>query len=333
VVAHAGALAAGVALPLVIIEGLFVLARQLAKLYGASALWMDYREQFFGFAQMNAPTRLRLDQWPTYPTDVFLMEGPALLVLVPLAIVAVLRVRRPADRLLLAWLLVPLALYSVYTTGEVRMRHFSLALPWLMLGAALGLLWLAAWTRRWLGTRGQIVVTASLLALSAGPALASSLRFVAPPSGADPLLAYAAEHQIDRVAGINGPVMGYLMGHGRANGSGRGAFVLSYDDLRWLEGEEYEYLAVDAQLYLFPNALLTQIGEAQPIAAWPNGNAAYYLADILEHSGIGWGEWDRVLALQKRYADAATELRLYRLQDILAVPRPVEDDAKTVRPS
>jgi 4-amino-4-deoxy-L-arabinose transferase-like glycosyltransferase len=333
VVEHAGALAAGVALPLLFIQGLFVAGRQVAKLYGASALWMDYREQFLGFAQMNAPTRLRLDQWPTYPTDVFLMEGPALLVLVPLAILAALRIRRPTDRLLLAWLLVPLALYSVYSTGEIRMRHFSLALPWLMLAGALGVRWLTDRARRVLGQKGEWAAATVLVVLSAGPALVSAARFVAPPSGADSLLAYAAEHKIDRIAGINGPVMGYLMGNDRANGSGRGAFVLSYDDLRWLEGEKYEYLTVDQQLYLFPNALLTQISEAEPVATWPNGNSAYYLADILEHSGIRWGEWDRVLALQQRYAGPATELRLYRLQDILAVPRPPEEDDAAMRPA
>ena len=50
--------------------------------------------------------------------------------------------RRPwsqADLLLAGSLLVPLALYSFYSTGEVRLRHFSLALPWVMLAAALGL--------------------------------------------------------------------------------------------------------------------------------------------------------------------------------------------------
>jgi len=60
--------------------------------------------------------------------------------------------RRPwtrADLLLAGALLVPLALYSVYSTGEVRLRHFSLALPWVMLAAAVGLQWLASRVKRY----------------------------------------------------------------------------------------------------------------------------------------------------------------------------------------
>ena len=56
---------------------------------------------------------------------------------------------RFADLLLAGSLLVPLALYIVYSTGEVRLRHFSLALPWVMLAAALALHKISSYARRY----------------------------------------------------------------------------------------------------------------------------------------------------------------------------------------
>ena len=94
---------------------------------------------------MNPPDRVRFDQWPTYFVDLALMDGLGVLALLLVGI-AVLCWRLSttwshADLLLAGSLLVPLALYSFYSTGEVRLRHFSLALPWVMLTAALGLNW------------------------------------------------------------------------------------------------------------------------------------------------------------------------------------------------
>ena len=86
---------------------------------------------------------MRFDEWPTYFVDLALMDGFGVLALVLIGIgVLVWRLRRTprsrADLLLAGSLLVPLALYSVYSTGEVRLRHFSLAIPWVMLTAAVG---------------------------------------------------------------------------------------------------------------------------------------------------------------------------------------------------
>src|SRR5262249_23768281 len=111
---------------------------------GARTDWLDYAQQLVAFYRMNAPDRWRFDEWPTYFVDTALMDGLVVLALFVVGLVVVAnRVRNPrrttADALLAGSLLVPLLIYSVYSTGEVRMRHFSLALPWVMLAAALGL--------------------------------------------------------------------------------------------------------------------------------------------------------------------------------------------------
>ena len=113
--------------------------------------WLDYVQQLAAFSRMNPPDRVRFDQWPTYFVDIALMDGLAVLALCSLAIVVLLRRRENwtrANLLLAGSLLVPLVLYSVYSTGEVRMRHFSLALPWVMLAAALGARWLCGFFHR-----------------------------------------------------------------------------------------------------------------------------------------------------------------------------------------
>src|SRR5258708_27719426 len=121
---------------------------------------------------MNPPDRARFDEWPTYFVDLALMDGLGELALLLVGIgVLAWRVRRTpwsrADLLLAGSLLIPLALYSVYSTGEVRMRHFSLALPWLMLAAAFGLQWLAAQLGRF--DRYALAGVLAVLAVSALP--------------------------------------------------------------------------------------------------------------------------------------------------------------------
>ena len=132
---------------------------------------------------MNPPDRLRFDQWPTYFVDVALMDGLVVLALLLVGlVVAVARLKdrpwRRADLLLLGSLVVPLALYSVYSTGEVRMRHFSLALPWVMLAAAIGLERLTAFFGAW-RTTALSVALLGLIAL----ALPRTSRWLLRPMG------------------------------------------------------------------------------------------------------------------------------------------------------
>src|SRR5947209_10607766 len=145
--------AIGFVAPLAAIESVYLIARGIARAVGARTDWLDYVQQLAAFSRMNPPDRIRFDEWRTYFVDLALMEGLGVLALVLMGIgVLVWRVRRRpwsrADLLLAGSLLAPLALYSVYSTGEVRMRHFSLALPWVMLAAAIGLDWLLRWLPR-----------------------------------------------------------------------------------------------------------------------------------------------------------------------------------------
>src|SRR5207248_4672429 len=106
--------------------------------------------------------------------------------------------RSRADFLLAGSLLVPLALYSVYSTGEVRLRHFSLALPWVLLAAALGLQKLSTFAKRresWVLT----IATAVLIAI----ALPRIVAFDAAPSG---IAAITRALDNQGVASTNGPV-------------------------------------------------------------------------------------------------------------------------------
>ena len=75
--------------------------------------------------------------------------------------------------------------------------------------------------------------------------------------------------------------------------------------------QAYPYLVVDMQAYLFPGVLTERYDRATPVFAAPHGNAAWYLADLLEHYGVAWGQWDWLLTLRNQHADSATSLRVF----------------------
>jgi Dolichyl-phosphate-mannose-protein mannosyltransferase len=313
-VGRGGTLAAGFVVPLATIEAAYLGARAVGRVTGARADWLDYVQQLAAFSRMNPPDRLRFDQWPTYFVDVALMDGLAVLGLLLIGIVVLLwRLRLPdrsrADLLLTGSLLVPLALYSFYSTGEVRMRHFSLALPWVMLTAALGLDW---WARaleyrvKWalLGLIGLLV----LLAVPRIVALDSA------PSGMPQVVGAIDGDQ--KIASTNGPVLAFYTGEGRTNARLREAFVNTPADLSALAAT-YPLLVVDMQAEVFPGELTRSYAAATPRLVVPNGNDAWYLANLLEHYGIAWGGWDRLLADWKAHRDAASQLRVYDVEELI----------------
>ncbi len=305
-------LGAGFVAPLAAIEGAYLLARAIGRATGARTDWLDYLQQMAAFSRMNPPDRIRFDEWPTYFVDLALMDGPAVLALLLVGIgVLGWRVRaRPrsrADLLLAGSLLVPLALYSVYSTGEVRLRHFSLALPWVMLAAALGVHWLTAKAGRyegWLmaGGIGVLVVLATprIVALDSAP------------SGMPVLLATVGAQ---RVASTNGPVLSFYIGEGQTNARLREAFVNVPADLRPLAGT-YSLLVVDMQAAVFPGELTDLYARTPPRLVVQNGNDAWYLADLLEHYGVPWGGWNELLVKWQANAQAASQLRLYDLGEL-----------------
>jgi hypothetical protein len=301
--------AGGFVAPLVAIEAGYLAARGIGRLAGARTDWLDYVQQLATFSRMNPPDRVRFDQWPTFFVDVALMDGPVVLALLLLGIVVLVARRRwsRADLLLAGSLLVPLALYSVYSTGEVRMRHFSLALPWVMLAAALGLDRVFGLLPRW---RGHATVAAVLLLLML--AVPRTVALATPPSGMAEVVAYLGDRQ---AASTNGPVLAFFVGEERTNARLREAFVNTPSDLAALQGR-YELLAVDMQAFLFPGELTQRYERARPLLAVPNGNPTWYLADLLEHYGVAWGGWDGLLAAWDRGQGAATELRVYALREL-----------------
>jgi hypothetical protein len=234
------------------------------------------------------------------------------LALLLLGIVTVLlRLRtRPwqrADVLLAASLLIPLALYSVYSTGEVRMRHFSLALPWVMLAAALGL-------DRLLGVipLPRAATLAGALVVLVALAVPRSVALSTPPNGW-PAVTQAIGR--DRAAGTNGPVLGFVLGEDRTNARLREAFVNTPADLEALKAS-YPVLVVDMQAYVFPGELTARYDGARPLLSVPHGNDAWYLADLLEHYGVSWGGWEQLLALWQAHREAASQLRIYDLRGL-----------------
>jgi hypothetical protein len=303
----------GFGLPLLLVEIAYLAARGIARAANARADWLDYAQQLVAFARMNPPDRWRFDQWPTYFVDIALMDGLPVLALLLLGIaVLVLRHHWTRPNLLLAGsLLIPLALYSVYSTGEVRMRHFSLALPWVMLAAALGLERLASLAR----ARQQTLTVVALVVLVA---LASPrlIALATPPSGMPTILAYLAENNISAAASTNGPVFSFFVGEDHTNARLREAFVNTPADLDALAAR-YELLVVDMQAYVFLNELTDRYDHATPLARAPNGNDAWYLADLLEHYGVSWAAWDGLLQDWQRGRAAASELRVYAMRDLV----------------
>jgi hypothetical protein len=205
--------------------------------------------------------------------------------------------------------LIPVALYSVYSTGEVRMRHFSLALPWVMLAAALGLAWLASHAgryERW--ARAGVMTILTVLAVPRIAALDSA------PSGMPAVLeAIGAQN----AASTNGPVLSFFIGEDRTNARLREAFVNVPADLPPLAAT-YPLLVVDMQAYVFAGELTDLYSRSTPRLVVQNGSDAWYLADLLEHYGIAWGGWDDLLAKWQANRQAASELRLYDLRGLVS---------------
>jgi 4-amino-4-deoxy-L-arabinose transferase-like glycosyltransferase len=309
---RAFAVAGGFLVPLVVLEAAYLGVRAIGRAAGARTDWLDYVQQLATFSRMNPPDRLRFDEWPTYFVDVALMDGPWVLALVLVGIVVLLARRRwsRADLLLAGSLLVPLVLYSVYSTGEVRMRHFSLALPWVMLAAALAvdrLVRLLA-VRREAATAFAVVVLVLL-------ALPRTWALITAPSGMPAVLAYLQQRGFADVASTNGPVLSYFVGEARTNARLREAFVNTPADLDVLAAQ-YDLLVVDMQAWVFPGELTERYERAQPLLAAPNGNATWYLADLLEHYGVQWAGWDPLLADFASGQQPASELRVYTLRSL-----------------
>ncbi len=309
-----GALVAGGFLaPLAAIEGMYLLARAAGRAAGARTDWVDYAQQLAAFSRMNPPDRVRFDEWPTYFVDLALMDGLGALVLLLGGIGALawrLR-RRPwsrPDLLLAGSLLVPLALYSVYSTGEVRLRHFSLALPWVMLAAAIGLQHVASLARRY-----ENWALAGLLGLLTLAALPRIVALDSAPSGMPAILEAIGS---GAAASTNAPVLAFFTGEERTNARLREAFVNVPSDLAPLAAK-YPAMVVDMQAFVFPGELTETYARASPRVSVPNANAAWYLADLLEHYGSAWGGWTDLLAKWQANRDAASQLRIYALPELV----------------
>jgi len=302
-------MAVGFVSPLAAIEAAYLVARGIGRATGTRTDWLDYAQQLAAFSRMNPPDRIRFDQWPTFFVDLALMDGLGVLalLLVGMAVLVWRLRRRPwsrADLLLAGSLLIPVALYSVYSTGEVRMRHFSLALPWVMLAAALGLAWLAARFGRY--ERWVLAGATAVLTVMAVPRIAA---LDSAPSGM-PAILQAIGTQ--KTASTNGPVLAFYVGEANTNARLREAFINVPADLPPL-ASTYPLLVVDMQAAVFAGDLTDMYARATPRLAVPNGNDAWYLADLLEHYGINWGGWDDLLAKWRANSAAASQLRLYDL--------------------
>lgn len=333
-------LALGFLAPVVALQAALVALKALARTFGATADWPGYLEQLRAFSANNPP-RPRLEQWPTFLVDATLMDGPLVVALALLGLAVALAPRRalagrrehPAacqvtavalatpgralpDLLLASSILLPVGLFTVYTTGEVRMRFFSAGLPWMALAAGVGLQALGTWASRH-RLPGQLASSA-LLALAVGLALPRAVELATPPNGYPALLRHLRASGIQRVASTNGPVLGVLLGEDRANARSRASFILDLEDYRSVV-EQYRYVAVEMQAYLFPNPFTGAMDTQPPVFAVPHGNGAWFLADLLEHQGSAWGGWALVLDHWRTYADRATQLRLF---DGQATPPP-----------
>lgn len=309
------ALLVGFVIPLSVIEGAYLVATAIGHAYGATMDWVDYPHQIVNFYRMNPPSRLRFDQWPTYFSDVAFMEGLPVLALLVLGVI-ILLVRRSwtrADVLLASSLLVPLFLFTVYSSGEIRMRNFSLALPWLMLTVGLGLWWVADHLRYPRAAAVVILAAIGLLAVQRDVALVDA------PSAMPDLLATLRQGGITRVASTNGPVLSFFLGEANTNARLRAAFIDTPEDLDAL-AREYPYVEVDMQAYWSPGLVTPYYDRATPLFDEPNGNATWYLAFLLESQGQTWGGWNDVLGEWYQYRDNASHMRLFRSSDVAPHP-------------
>jgi hypothetical protein len=255
------------------------------------------------------PVIIRADQWPTFFVDLALLDGiPVLMLLLAGVLTALVRPKRRQDVLLLTALLLPVALYSVYVAGAVRSRAFSLALPWVMLAAAVGLNALIRQRQQ----AFMAVATAALVLL----ALPRDWEILSAPNGVPALLSYLNQTGVTDVASTDGAVLGFYVGEDHTNAKLRAAYINSLDDLAQLS-QRYRFLAVDMQGYLFPNELAERYLEAQPVFTAPHGSSILFLASMLENRGVRWGEWDAFLEEWQHFRGAATELRLEDIRQLV----------------
>ena len=80
----------------------------------------------------------------------------------------------------------------------------------------------------------------------------------------------------------------------------------------------YSLLVVDMQAEVFPGELTDSYSRATPNLVVPNGNDAWYLADLLEHYGVAWGGWNDLLVRWHTNRDAASQLRIFDLRELVA---------------
>jgi hypothetical protein len=308
-VQRAALLGVGYLAPPALLEGAYVAARSIGRIYGSDTSWPDYAQQLAAYWQQH-PVIIRFDQWPSFFVDLSLLDGIYLLPLViGGVVVAFARPKRRQEVLLLTALLVPIVLYSVYVAGAVRMRAFSLALPWVMLGAALGL---DALVRLLPKQRLIVAAFATGLVVLAMP---RDLELMSAPNGVPALLSYLNQAGITDVASTDGAVLGFYVGEDHTNAKFRAAYINAPDDLNQLE-QRYRFVAVEMQGYLFPNEVAQRFLDAGPLFAVAHGSPTWYLASLLENRGVRWGEWDLLLADWRRYVSAATELRVQDLHEL-----------------
>jgi len=308
----------GFVAPLALIEGVYLTARVIGRGFGAAASWPDYAQQLVAYWQQH-PVIIRFDQWPSFPTYISLMDGvPVLLLLAVGLLWALVRPKRPADVLLLTALIVPVGLYSIYEAEAVRMRAFSIALPWIMLAAALGLNALARLAHRLAPRLRETWLVTAVLAFLALIAIPRTVDLITAPNGIPSLLDYLHQAGVTDVASTDGAVLGFFVGEQHTNAKFRPAYINTPDDLVQL-ASRYQYVAAEMQGYLFPNEVTQRFLAASPVFAAPHGSATWYLASLFENRGVRWGEWDDLLANWQRYRAAATEIRLEDLDELGAV--------------
>ena len=188
------------------------------------------------------------------------------------------------------------------------MRHCSLALPWAMLVAALGLAWLAARVARY--ERWALATALAVLTVLAVPRI---VALDSAPSGMPALLKVIGT---DKTATTNGPILAFFIGEARTNARLREAFVNVPADLPPLAAT-YPLLVVDMQASVFAGQLTDLYARSTPRLAVENGNDAWYLADLLEHYGSPWAGWTDLLAKWQANRAAASQLRLYDLRELV----------------
>ncbi|GAC1318245.1 MAG: hypothetical protein NVSMB2_12870 [Chloroflexota bacterium] len=308
------ALGFGFLFPLALTEGAFLAAQAIGHAYGAQPQFLDYAHQFVNFMRMNPASRSRIDQWPTFFADLALMDGLPVLAFFLVGLVYLVARRRSWSHPVVfttVSLLVPLVLFSVYSSGEVRMRNFSVALPWTMLVAAVGLCRLAERTRC-----APALVAAGCAILSA-LALPRAISIVTAPSATPALVARLADIGIERVASTNGPVLSYYIGEDHTNARLRTAFINTEADFQQI-AVDYPFVVLDMQGYWAPGPLPERAPRVTPVFQAPNGSDTLFLADLLERHGMAWGQWTDVLGEWTANHAAATLMRLYRSADLVA---------------